>query len=35
MQIISYDANFSFFIDEFIIYMIIQHTKLLSMCFLL
>ena len=35
MQIISYDANFSFFIDEFIIYVIIQYTKLLSMCFLL
>ena len=35
MQIISYDANLSFFIDEFIIYVIIQDTKTLSMCFLL
>ena len=35
MQIISYDTNLSFFIDEFIIYMIIQHTKPLSMYFLL
>ena len=31
MQITSYDANLSFFMDEFIIYVIIQHTKLLSM----
>ena len=35
MQITSYNANLSFFMDEFIIYVIIQHTKLLSMCFLL
>ena len=35
MQITSYDANLSFYMDEFIIYMIIQHTKLLSMYFLL
>ena len=35
MQITSYDANLSFFMDEFIIYVIIQHTKSLSMCFLL
>ena len=35
MQIISYDANVSFFMDEFIIYVIIQHTNPLSMCFLL
>ena len=34
MQITSYDANLSFFMDEFIIYVIIQHTKLLLMCFL-
>ena len=35
MQITSYNANLSFFMDEFIIYVIIQHTKSLSMCFLL
>ena len=35
MQITSYDANLSFFKNEFIIYVIIQHTKLLSMYFLL
>ena len=35
MQITSYDANLSFFMDEFIIYVIIQRTKSLSMCFLL
>ena len=34
MQITSYNANLSFFMDEFIIYVIIQHTKLLLMCFL-
>ena len=35
MQITLYDTNLSFFffLDEFIIYMIIQHTKSLSMCF--
>ena len=33
MQIATYDANLSFFINEFIIYVIIQHTKPLSMCF--
>ena len=33
MQITSYDANLSFFINEFIIYVIIQHSKQLSMCF--
>ena len=33
MQITSYDANLSFFMDKFIIYVIIQHTKPLSMCF--
>ena len=32
-QITSYDANLSFFMDEFIIYVIIQHTKPLSTCF--
>ena len=35
MQITSYDANLSFFKDEFIIYVIIQHTKSLLMYFLL
>ena len=35
MQITSYNANLSFFMDEFITYVIIQHTKSLSMCFLL
>ena len=35
MQITSYDANLSSFTDEFIIYVIIQHTNPLSMCFLL
>ena len=39
MQITLYDANLSFiylfFMNEFIFYMIIQHTKSLSMCFLL
>ena len=35
MQITSYDANLYFFMDEFKIYVIIQHTKPLSMCFLL
>ena len=43
MQIASYDANlcfffcfflfFLFFMDKFKIYLIIQHKKLLSMCF--
>ena len=33
MQITSYNANLHFFIDEFIINVIIQHTKSLSMCF--
>ena len=27
MQITLYDANLSFFMDKFIIYVIIQHTK--------
>ena len=27
MQITSYDVNLSFFMDEFIIYVIIQQTK--------
>ena len=35
MQITLYDATLSFLRDEFIIYVIIQHTKPLSMCFLL
>ena len=35
MQITSYDANLSFFMNEFIIYVITQHTESLSMCFLL
>ena len=35
MKITSYDANLSFFMDEFIIYVIIEHTKLLLMCLLL
>ena len=35
MQITLYDGNFSFFKYEFIINVIIQHTKSLSMCFLL
>ena len=35
MQTTSYNANLSFFMDELLIYMIIQHTKSLSMCFLL
>ena len=34
MQIVSYDANI-FFMDKITIYVIIQHIKLLSMCFLL
>ena len=34
MQITSYDANL-IFLDEFIIYVIIQHIKSLSMYFLL
>ena len=34
MQITSYYGNFSFFMDEFIINVIIQHTKSLLMCFL-
>ena len=32
-QITLYDVNLSFFMDKFIIYVIIQHTKQLSMCF--
>ena len=35
MQIVSYDANLCFFMDKITIYVIIQHSKLLSMCFLL
>ena len=35
MQIASYDANLCFFMDRFTIYVIIQHIKLLSMCFLI
>ena len=35
MQITLYDANLSFFMDKFIIHVIIQRTKSLSMCFLL
>ena len=35
LQITSYDANLSFFIDEFKIYVIVQHTKSLLMRFLL
>ena len=34
MQTAPYNANLSFFMDEFIIYVIIQHTNSLSMCFL-
>ena len=30
MQITLYDANLCYFMDEFIIYVIIQHTKSLS-----
>ena len=35
MQITSYDANLSFLMDEFKIYVIIQYTKSLLMHFLL
>ena len=35
LQIVSYDANLYFLMDKFTIYVIIQHTKSLSMCFLL
>ena len=34
MQIASYDANFCFYMDKFTIYVVIQHTKSLSICFL-
>ena len=35
MQITSYDANLSFLMDKFIIYVIIQYAKPLLLCFLL
>ena len=35
MQITLDDANLSFFIDEFKTYVIVQHTKLLTIYFLL
>ena len=34
MKITSYNRNLCFFMDKFTIYVIIQHTKSLSMCFL-
>ena len=33
MQITSYDANICFLMEKFTIYLIIQHTKSLSMSF--